>query len=407
MYTKLQRTKVFRDPLYGYIEVDYKIISDLIDSKEVQRLRRIRQLSGVAMVFQTAEHTRFPHSLGAYMMARLVCHNVEGMENISEYEKLLFQIAALLHDIGHGPYSHAFESVLHIFHETMTSKIILSSQSEVNQILSSYNENIAEDIANIISHKGKYPLIEQLVSSSLDVDRLDFLQRDAYFTGAIYGRVDYIRILRSMKIVDKKLLIRASGVNSIESYIMARYHMYFQVYYHPVARSYEYLLENIFNRIIDLKEEGKSLTNANYFFNVLKNNDDILSYIELDDAYVNGLVKQFCKSKDAILNRLANSFIHRNLYECIDLSNEPSKDLIESIKKSFTEEERKYYFVESKISGAAYFENKDSVINDIKILLPDGKIKSLEDYSPIVKGLITSSVRTVERIHYLVKWNQK
>ena len=112
MNTKLERTKVFRDPLYGYITVDYKIISDLIDSKELQRLRRIRQLSGVSMVFQTAEHSRFTHSLGAYQMANLILKNVEGIEVLNEYEQILFLCSALLHDIGHGPYSHAFENTI-------------------------------------------------------------------------------------------------------------------------------------------------------------------------------------------------------------------------------------------------------------------------------------------------------
>ena len=118
MYTKLPRTRVFRDPMYGYITCDYKIITDLIDTKELQRLRRIRQLAGVGMVFQTAEHSRFTHSLGAYHMANLVIHNVDGMEKISEYEQVVFLISALLHDVGHGPYSHAFETTANPFYNS-------------------------------------------------------------------------------------------------------------------------------------------------------------------------------------------------------------------------------------------------------------------------------------------------
>ena len=188
-FDRLERTKVFRDPLYGYIEVDYKLISDLIDSKELQRLRRIRQLSGVSMVFQTAEHSRFTHALGAYHMANLVLRNVEGIECLSEYERIVFLSAALLHDVGHGPYSHAFENVLSTSHEEMTVKIILDKNTDVNHILSKY-EGLDEDIASVISHSGKYPLIETFVSSQLDVDRMDFLSRDAYFTGATYGTID-------------------------------------------------------------------------------------------------------------------------------------------------------------------------------------------------------------------------
>ena len=308
VFERLNRTKVFRDPLYGYIEVDYKLISDLIDSKEIQRLRRIRQLSGVSMVFQTAEHSRFTHALGAYHMANLVLRNVEGIDILSEYERVVFLCAALLHDIGHGPYSHAFENVLSTSHEEMTVKIILNKNTDVFSILSKY-EGLASDVAGVISHSGKYPLIETFVSSQLDVDRMDFLSRDAYFTGATYGTIDMNRILRSMKVVDGQLLCRASGVHSIESYLMSRYHMYFQVYYHPVSRSYELLLEGIYERIKDLVNNNIHIdANIESFINVVKNNDDVDSYIELDDAYVNGFIKQLTKSSDPVLNMLANRF---------------------------------------------------------------------------------------------------
>jgi len=342
MFTKLERTKVFRDPLYGYITVDYKIISDLIDSKEVQRLRRIRQLSGVSMVFQTAEHSRFTHSLGAYQMANLVIQNVEGMEEISEYKKVLFLCAALLHDIGHGPYSHAFEHVMEASHEEMTIKLILSENTEVNKILS-INPNLACDIASVINHDNRFPLIEALVSSQLDVDRMDYLSRDAYFTGAAYGHIDYYRILRSMKIIDKKVCVRSSGVHSIESYLMSRYHMYFQVYYHPVGRSYECILESIYTRIKDLVDSNVWLDESiSAFLDVLQNSDNLEAYIELDDAYVNGFIKQFTKSSDPVLNKLANAFINRKLFSFVDLANEPTEEFLNELHKKYETEYGKY-----------------------------------------------------------------
>ena len=400
MFEKLERTKVFRDPLYGYITVDYKIISDLIDSKEIQRLRRIRQLSGVSMVFQTAEHSRFTHSLGAYQMANLVIQNVEGMNELSEYEKLLFLIAALLHDVGHGPYSHAFEAVMDVSHEDMTVKIILSKDTEINKILSISN-TLAEDVASIISHSNKYPLLEQLVSSQLDVDRMDYLSRDAYFTGAAYGHIDYYRILRSMKIENNKLCVRASGVHSIESYLMSRYHMYFQVYYHPVSRSYETILESIYKRIKDLVDEGKEIdAYIETFLKVINNNDDVLSYIELDDAYVNGFIKQLTKSNDEILNKLSNSFVNRHLFKFIDLSDDYTEEEIEEIKNKFDSYYKRYYYLETSVSGVVYSKGKGT-INDITVLLPNGKTKTLDKYSPIVKSLAISSNKTIDRIYYL------
>ncbi len=402
MFERLPRTKVFRDPLYGYIEVDYKLIADLIDSQEVQRLRRIRQLSGVSMVFQTAEHSRFTHALGAYHMANLVLANVEGIEVLTEYERIVFLCAALLHDVGHGPYSHAFETVLKTSHEAMTVKIILSDVTDVNHILSKY-QGLAEDVAGIIAHSGKFPLLEAFVSSQLDVDRMDYLSRDAYFTGATYGTIDMHRLLRSMKIVNGQVLCRASGVNSIESYLMSRYHMYFQVYYHPVARSYELVLESIYERIKDLVLANVAIdANISAFLNVVKNSDDVQSYIEIDDAYVNGFIKQLCKSSDEVLNKLANNFNNRRLFKYFDLANGPDPNYLKALKaKAKTNPYGKYYYYEITVSAVAYlhFETSND-INSIKILLPNGDIKDLEEYSNIVHSLVSSSYRKVERIYY-------
>ncbi len=396
MFEKLPRTKVFRDPLYGYIKVDYKIISDLIDSKEVQRLRRIRQLSGVSMVFQTAEHSRFTHSLGAYQMANLAINEIDGMENISEYLKVVFLCAALLHDVGHGPYSHAFESTIDTDHEEMTVRIILDEKTDVSKILG----DLKEDVAGIISHSGKYPLIESLVSSQLDVDRMDYLSRDAYFTGASYGIIDYQRILRSMKIIDDKIVVRSSGVLSIESYLMSRYHMYFQVYYHPIARAYELLLEKIYERIKDLSDQNVKIdASIESFLKVLKNSD-LDAYIELDDAYVNGFIKQLTKSDDYVLNTLANAFESRHLFNYIDMADDPTEEFLKELKQKYNNEYGKYFYKELTVSNSAYLHAKKSDINDIKVLLPSGKIKSIDQYSNIVKSFSSSSYKEVERIYF-------
>ena len=404
MFEKLSRTKVFRDPLYGYIEVEYKLILQLIDSKEVQRLRRIRQLSGVAMVFHTAEHSRFTHALGAYHIANLVLHHVEGIDILSEYERVVFLCASLLHDIGHGPYSHAFENVLSTSHEEMTEKIILCPETDVYQILNQV-PGLAEDIAGVIGHTGKYPLIESFVSSQLDVDRMDYLTRDAYFTGATYGTIDMHRLLRSMKVVDRKVLCRASGVHTLESYLMSRYHMYFQVYYHPVARAYELILESIYERIKDLTKKGIQIdVNLDSFLNVIQNNDDVASYIELDDAYVNGFIKQLMKSEDSVLKRLALAFNHRKLFKYIDLANEPDPKFIEEIKtKMKANPNGKYFYFENSVSAVAYLQKDKQNTDDllaIKVILPNGEIKNLDDYSPIVHSLVSSSYKRVERIYY-------
>lgn len=410
MFKKLLRTKVFRDPIYGYIEVEYQLILDLIDSKEVQRLRRIRQLSGVAMVFHTAEHSRFTHALGAYHMANLVIRDVEGMDALTEYEKIVFLCAALLHDIGHGPYSHAFEMVLSCSHEEMTEKIILSPATDVYQILNQV-EGLPQDVASVIGHRGKFPLLESLVSSQLDVDRMDYLSRDAYFTGVAYGKIDMQRLLRSMKIVNNEVLCRASGVHTLESYLMSRYHMYFQVYYHAVSRAYELLLESMYERIKDLTKENVEIdANIHSFLNVIKNNDDIESYIELDDAYVNGFIKQFMKSKDPVLKRLSHAFNHRKLFKYIDLANKPDPEFLRQIKENAQKSKYgKYYYFENSVSAVAYLQSNTSEntkdLLSIKVLLPNGEIKKLDEYSPIVHSLVSSSYKRVERIYYFEDFN--
>ena len=398
MFTKLPRTKVFRDPLYGYITVDYKIISDLIDTKEIQRLRRIRQLAGVGMVFQTAEHSRFTHSLGAYHMANLVIKNVDGMNEIPEYEKVLFLCAALLHDVGHGPFSHAFENVISISHEEYTTKIIKTNGTEINKVLS-IKEGLADDIASVIEHDGKYPLIESLVSSQLDVDRMDYLSRDAYMTGAAYGNIDYFRIMRSMRVLDNKIICKASGVHSIESYLMSRYHMYFQVYYHPTARSFEVVLESIYQRILDLHKEGYRFeAKIGTFIKVLNDSNNLEAYNELDDYYVTGFIKQLAHSKDKVLARLCKAFLNRNLFKVVDLADDPDPAFIEELNNKYGNDP--YFYKRVSAKGQAYMHSKKSDINDIKVLLPNGSIKSLDKYSPIIKSLVSSSYTEINRIYY-------
>ena len=204
-FEKLEKTKVFRDPLYGNITIEYKLIWDLIDTREVQRLRRIRQLSGVSMVFHTAEHSRFTHALGTYYIAmRMVNEVMDLNKTFTDYEKIVFLCAALLHDVGHGPYSHAFEHVFGIKHELITIDMIENENTEINKVLAKY-PMLASDIAGIIRHDGKFPLIESLITSQLDVDRLDYLNRDAEFTGATYGVVDVDRLIRVMRIVEGQI----------------------------------------------------------------------------------------------------------------------------------------------------------------------------------------------------------
>jgi HD superfamily phosphohydrolase len=404
-FEKLEKNKVFRDPLYGNIPVEYKLIWDLIDTREVQRLRRIRQLSGVSMVFHTAEHSRFCHALGTYYIAYRMSNEVVDLEQLSEYEKIVFLGAAILHDVGHGPYSHAFEHVFGIRHEQITCDMIENKDTEINKVLSIY-PGLASDIAGIIRHDGKYPLIESLVTSQLDVDRLDYLNRDAQFTGATYGVVDVDRLLRIMRVVDGQICYKDKGVHAIENYLMSRYHMYWQIYYHPVARSYEIILESIYKRIKDLILEGKKIdADVKSLINVFKNKD-LESYIDIDDAYVNGMIKQLTKSKDYILSDLCNAFMNRRLFKYSHLKTEDNNYILEEYSKN--KELLEYYYKEDYVSQVTYLTylnyGKDFDINNI-LIFEDDKLIPLEEYSPIVKGLLHSGTKKERRIFYGVKGN--
>ena len=405
-FPKLSRSKVFRDTLYGNITVDYELIWDLIDTREVQRLRRIRQLSGVAMVFHTAEHSRFGHALGVYHVARRMVTEVKDIQNaLSEYEVIVLLCAALLHDVGHGPFSHAFEHVFKIRHEEITCQMIESPITQINQVLRKY-PGLASDIAGVIRHDGKYPLVESLISSQLDVDRLDYLNRDAQFTGATYGVVDVDRITRIICIRNGKICYRAKGVHAIENYLMSRYHMYWQIYYHPKARSYEIILESIYARIKDMLIEGIKVEADVTSLRKVFFEHDLESYIDIDDSYVNGFIKQLTKTRDLVLNDLCNAFMDRKLFKHYNVRFEGNDEMAESIFKEYRANDVliRYYFKEDKVKQVTYLSymntGNDTNVNNILILTEDEQIVPLEEYSPIVAGLIKSGQKSERKIFY-------
>ncbi|MCR5462724.1 MAG: HD domain-containing protein [bacterium] len=386
--------KVFRDPLYGYVRVNDEIIDELINSTEFQRLRRIKQLCGVSMVFHMADHTRFSHSLGAYELAREVLEKVIDVKNaLNDYEKTVFLCSALLHDVGHGPYSHSFEKIFKISHETMTNNIILGD-SHINKILTKYNPNLASDIASVISHKHKFPLIEQLVSSQLDVDRMDYLRRDAYFTGAQFGDIDIEKILRGMLVKNGKILFKYNSVPNIEDYLMSRYHMYYQVYFHPVSRCFEVMLEMIYQRWYELIKSGYQFrTDVSLLIDVI-DKKTVDAFLKIDDVYVNGCIQQFQYEKDRILSDLATRLFNRKLFNHIDLKY-ASDEQVDEIKKLKNND--KYYYKEDVVAKSAYDYQIDE---QIKVLIPGDKEVDLLEFSPIVKAFSRSSKYTSKLIYY-------
>lgn len=261
-FKKLSETKVLKDPVHSYIHINYEVVWNCLDSKEFQRLRRIRQLGGDFQVYPTAEHSRFSHSLGVYEIVRRMVTEIKSLSvELSEYDKICVMLAGLLHDVGHGPFSHAFEHVTKHSHEDYTAKIILG-ETELNQVLTEVSPRLPEDIVSIIEHNHPNDILNQIISGQLDADRMDYLLRDSYFSATSYGQFDLERILRTMRVrkIDenkKALVVKYTGIHSVEDYIMARYQMYWQVYYHPVARSYEAVFIQLFNRLKDIFKDNK------------------------------------------------------------------------------------------------------------------------------------------------------
>jgi hypothetical protein len=396
---KLPKQKVFKDPLYGFIHVNDTLIKKLIDTELFQRLRRIRQLSGVQMVFHGAEHSRFVHSLGVYEIANRFLTVPDIAEALSDREKLLFLSAALLHDIGHGAYSHAFESTFHVNHEDMGARLIVSNP-ELRALLDLEDSEFASDVAKILRKEKKFPLIEQLISSQLDVDRLDYLERDAYYTGAAYGHIDVDRLIRVLYIKQGKVVFKVSGIHAIENYLIARYHMYWQVYYHPVARAYEVNLEKIYQRVRDLLEVGFTFqNNVEPLRRIMKDPHDLDAYIEIDDYYINGLIASFLKSKDEILRLLAHDFMNRRIWGYVN-DTEENQAVIESIKASFHPDELKYFTSHRTVFNSTYRDDGEGFGDKIYIMLENGKLSSLKDQSKIIESLMLSGTKNDPKFFY-------
>lgn len=386
---KLDETKVLKDPVHSYIHIHYEVIWNCLDSKEFQRLRRIRQLGGDFQVYPTAEHSRFSHSLGVYEIVRRMVTEVKSLcVELTEYEKVCVMLAGLLHDVGHGPFSHAFEHVTNHSHEEYTAKIILGN-TELNAILRAVSEKLPQDIVSIIQHTHKNDILNQIVSGQLDADRMDYLLRDSYFTATSYGQFDLERILRTMRVRKtaeerKVIVVKYTGIHSVEDYIMARYQMYWQVYYHPVARSYEAVFIKLFNRLKDIFKGNKD-----YFedMKVLvpfleKSEVSVDEYFKLDENSLLYCCTLIQDKEDKIAADLARRLQNRNLFEYVDYNEEN----LAQIKNMLTENnlDERYYLKVENIEASVYSPYKGRKILIEKL---NGDIVALEKASTIVESI--------------------
>jgi len=399
--------RIYRDPVHNIIPLrddsaEGKLMIRLIDTPEFQRLRRIKQLGLGLYTYQGAEHSRFTHSLGALHLMTRILDQLSDRYQISDQDHAAARAAALLHDVGHGPFSHAMESVLGVHHEKLTMQAVLSAETELGQTLSSYSRELPRRVASIIEGTFKPAALAQLVSSQLDVDRMDYLLRDSLMTGAKYGLYDLEWIINALQIDEKgdRIYIAARGIYAVEEYLQARYYMFRQVYFHRSLRSAEAVLRSALRRALQLVEEGKHVWCAagTSFEKILhRQRLTITEHLEMDDSDVIFHMKQWQRSSDPVLSDLSQRFVGRRLFKAIDL------DMPEEERNDFLDAARavverggfaaEYYFIEDRATDVPYYiyYTAEGVDPRTRIYVEDGyahpQIREISEVSEAVRGL--------------------
>ncbi len=376
-----KKDKILNDPIYGFIKLDNGIITDLIDHPYFQRLRNISQLGLSYLVYPGANHSRFQHAIGCMFLINKAIIQLQNKGHIiTNQESEALKIAILLHDIGHGPFSHALENsiAIDISHENLSSLFMQRLNEEFDGKLS-----LAIDIFN-----NKYPkkFLHQLVSSQLDMDRLDYLKRDSFFSGVTEGNIGTERIINMLDVINDKLVVEEKGIYSIEKFLIARRLMYWQVYLHKTVISAEHMLIKTLKRAKELMMSGNNIYSTppltmflkkNYSYNDFISNERLLDdFSKLDDCDVYVCLKNWCNNQDIVLSNLSRRIINRKLLKIkIQNTKFETNKVEELIKKlqisnSLTRKEAQYFIFSSKVSNNTYNIEK----SNINILMKNGDI---------------------------------
>ncbi|MFG6114015.1 HD domain-containing protein [Halobacillus sp. MO56] len=401
---KLNEEKVFKDPVHRYVHIRDRVIWDLVGAPEFQRLRRVKQLGTSYLTFHGAEHSRFNHSLGVYEIVRRILHNFEDRPNWDSNERLLCLCAALLHDLGHGPFSHSFEKVFKLDHEDFTQEILLGDTT-INTILSKVENGFPEKVADVINKTYHNKLVVSLISSQIDADRMDYLQRDAYFTGVSYGHFDMERILRVMRPMEDQVVIKESGMHAVEDYIMSRYQMYWQVYFHPVTRSAEVILSKILHRAKELHETGYEFAlKPTHFLSFFKEKPTLEEYLALDEAVAMYYFQIWMNEEDPILSDLCERFVNRRLFKYIEFNPNLQMNEWMELYRLFNKAglNPDYYLVVDSSSDLPYDFYRPGEEEErlpIHLLMPNQELKELSRQSDIVES-ISGKKRTDHKLYF-------
>ena len=365
----MNKNKIINDPIYGFVSIPDELIFDLIQHPYFQRLRRISQMGLSYLVYPGAHHTRFHHAIGAMHLMQTAVQVLRRKEvAITPEEEQAALIAILLHDIGHGPFSHALEFA--IVNNTSHEEISLAIMHKLNEVFSG-----KLDLA-IQIFRGEYykKFLSQLISSQIDVDRLDYLRRDSFYSGVIEGQVNADRLIKMMYVKDNQLVIEEKGIYSVEKFIISRRLMYWQVYFHKTGMMLEKILEKVLLRVRDLLQNGRSvfLDDAlKYLFEQQLNtlDDKSLSvFLSIDDSDIIYHVKKWMHSEDTILSYLSTMVINRqHLNKIIIQKNAFNPERVEEIAKqivtdfNISPKEIDYLLLQGTLSNKAYDKDKDPI----------------------------------------------
>ena len=393
--------KIINDPVFGFIKIRKGLLYDIVQHPLFQRLNRINQLGLASVVYPGARHTRFQHSLGAlHLMTEAVKSLTEKGVYIFDSEAEAVKAAILMHDIGHGPFSHVLENTL--IHGISHEEISLMMMEQINKDM--HGElNLA-----IAIFKDEYPnkIFHQLISSQLDVDRLDYLRRDSFFTGVTEGNIGSARIIKMLNVKDDRLVVDSKGIYSIENFLTTRRLMYWQVYLHRTAVGYEMLLVNTLLRAKYLSKMGKDVFATPALTYFLCNDVDaewfatheeaLKMYADLDDSDIWSALKVWKYSEDIILSTLATDMLDRHLFKVEVSEEKPSEEYLNTIKEQIAQqmgisiEDTRYLMVLTEIGKDMYNPEDDS----IGILYKDGTVKDIAEASEILNvQLLSKKIR--------------
>lgn len=388
-FTLLNKKKIINDPIYGFITIHHDLVFDCIQLPEFQRLRRIKQLGLTSLVYPGAQHTRFQHVIGAMHLMYTAIKSLRTKDVIiSKDEEIGALLAILLHDIGHGPFSHSLEhSILtNVHHEDISSELMYRINSKMGGQL---------DLAiEIFENKYSRPFLHQLVSSQLDMDRLDYLRRDSFYTGVSEGTVGIERIIQMLNVKNEQLIVDQKGIYSVEKFLMARRFMYWQVYLHKTSIAADCILLGALQRAKELIANGKEIfaspflkffLTQNFTNSDLKRDEVISNFCDLDDNEIISALKVWQYTDDTTLSHLCKMILQRNLLR-IEISETPyNEQYINERKQDVASKlgidisECHYFVATGKLSNKAY--STDG--NALKIGMKDGTLKELSETSEI------------------------